>query len=230
MKNMRKSITLWVVAGFTLGLAPCAWGEPFPIYPPESNPFITWETTFPYQRNVTLNLMAVPPGGPTPIGIPGALYEGYNDPLLWSSDYVSLTGGAFWLPGLGVILPPNGTGSVILHLDNWVRDWPFKHLYMNLTATGAGSLGVMYNLPAGYSYTSGWDTLVGTPPGTVDWFVWAEFQPNPPWEEVIIWNPLPEPITLQRWHVATECVPAPAAVLLGALGLATAGWRLRKRA
>ena len=40
---MKKLLTICLLAGLVLAVAPAAWGDPF-VNPPESNPNITWVT------------------------------------------------------------------------------------------------------------------------------------------------------------------------------------------
>ncbi|MDY7001559.1 MAG: hypothetical protein SVS15_07240, partial [Thermodesulfobacteriota bacterium] len=65
-------------------ISSAALAHPF-INPPEY--FAPgWQTQFPYQRNVYWDFSVSPVGGP-PGPLPGAVYEGWADPMLWESDY-----------------------------------------------------------------------------------------------------------------------------------------------
>jgi hypothetical protein len=213
MKDKQKSIALGVVAFLVLAFAPGARGLPF-TNPPELNLNITWQTTFPYQRNIFLDFSVNPVGAPGS-GIPGADYEGYDDPVLKASDFVELVAGE-WLAGGTIRLDPSG--FIKLHLDNWDRGWPVKHLYAEWTGTGEIAVDVDFQ-GGDYQVVNVWQ-------GTNA--VWYEFQPNPPWEELYFFNNGTDHATLDNLHIATECVPVPTAVLLAVLGLGVAGLRLRK--
>jgi len=219
MKSRQKSIVLGIATCFALALAPCAWGDTF-NNPPESGPD-PWQTPFPYQRNIMLDFSTNPVGPTGPI--PGAVYEGHDDPVLWGSDSVQLGGGATWDSGTeSIVLPPNNGfsgGTITLHLDNWERMWPLKHFYMEYTLSAGASYSIDLTVPPGYSMTG--YTMLLEP-------IWREWQPNPPWEEVTFTNIGYDPIYLDNLHVATECVPVPGAVLLGVLGLGAAGLKLRR--
>lgn len=90
---MEKLMTFLVVAVLVLTVAPVVSGGPAFVYPPESNPNVTWVTQYPYQRNIMMDFSEDPvdPTGATG-PIPGAQYTGYDDPMLWDSDFVTTTG------------------------------------------------------------------------------------------------------------------------------------------
>ncbi len=158
---MMKSILIVPMVLFTMfGLAVVAEGIPFPEgYKPEEN-VPGWVTRSPYQRNVFLDFSVDPqciPGS----GIPGADYEGTDDPLLWDTDFVSfdpygaagcddvqwfetdpygsgrtgLIGVPEQTPGVFPWLQPQGVLNI--HIDNWDRAEPYeKHFWITIVAKG----------------------------------------------------------------------------------------------
>ncbi len=208
----RKLTTLGVVACLALALAPSAWGDIF-VVPPENTATALgpWSTPFPYQRNIFIDFL-LPPAPPDPAGIPGAVYEGTLDPLLRGSDFYTVSNGAVQQPDV-IVMPPGG--QVTLHIDNLDNAQPVKHLYAEMVANGALTVNVASTA-----------ALTGFATDTARF--WAQLQPNPAWEDIILTNQTGALILLQSVHVATECVPVPAAVLLGMLGLGVAGMKLRK--
>ena len=235
---MKRSVTICVLAGLVVAVAPAAWGNPFDD-PPESNPDITWQTAFPYQRNIRLDFNVNPVGGVGPI--PGAVYGGSDDSLLWDSDYVEMTGDVEWNAALGAVgifdSPAAASGTLIIHLDNWIRDLPVKHVYDELTwyLQGDASIDARLELPTGSQQVDYWADpfIVIVPPGglaTGPWHTWTEVEPNPPWEDKIIYfeTTAGSSAYVDNVHIATECVPVPGAVLLGMIGLSVAGVELRK--
>jgi len=198
-----------------------------------------WSTSFPYQRNIYLDFSVDPTYGlpiPLPGPIPGADYEGYDDPLLWDSDYVQFVGDVEWDPFLGVIGIDNAFGidplfgAAIFHIDNWL-DNPLKHIWLEIETIQMpflppwGMIAPSLELPGGYDETGFWlgpiEDLGGDRYRQNDWW---EVKPNPPWENVVInFTALPgQTVYLDSFHVATECIPEPSTILLlgcGALGL-----------
>ena len=99
---MRRSMWMVVALALVVGGVGQAMANPF-INPPETNWNPPWVTPFPYQRNIDWDFSAISPvGGPSTDGTPGAVYEGWLDPSLKSSDYVTFSGGFQWYPSITV--------------------------------------------------------------------------------------------------------------------------------
>lgn len=239
MKRQSQLLSCALVALFALAIAPAAWGAPFDA-PPESNPNITWQTSFPYQRNILLDFN-VDPRGPAGSGIPGADYEGYDDPVLWDSDYVEFTGDVTWNAALGAVgifdATAASSGTIVVHIDNWVRDWPVKHLYDEFVFKFEGAAGSIYQqslgLPAGYAEGEYWgDASFPFTAGVDEWVhYWTEIERNPPWENKIISMSIGAggSVYVKSLHVATECVPEPTSLALLAVGGLVLVFLRRKR-
>jgi len=219
--SKKQVLSFVLTAMVVLAVGPLAWGSPFEN-PPETNPNITWETPFPYQRNIMMDFAVDPVG---PVGpIPGADYEGYDDADLWDSDFVTMTGAVRWdeaKGGIGIF--GGGSGTITFHFDNWERPWPVKHFYEELVfkvEIVSGSIYQDFFTPSGKNtYTDSWDNVQNLGGGSYRLSIWAEFQPNPLWEEkVYTLSSTTGNIYLDSLHVATECIPEPATMSLLALG------------
>lgn len=223
---MRKILYTLFLVGIIAFFSTVVWAMPF-YYPPENNPDITWEGQFPYQRNIMMDFTANPVG---PVGpIPGADYEGYDDPILWVSDFVTMSGNVRWDQAVGGVgIWGGGSGTVTFHFDNWERDWPIKYFYEELifkVEIVTGSIYQDFMTPDGLNmYTDSWSKVDNLGGGRYRLSIWAEFQPNPPWEEKIFaLSSTTGNIFIEELHIATECIPEPATMALlgfGALILA----------
>jgi hypothetical protein len=237
---MKKGHVLFLCA-FLLGvilLVPTgALAEPF-INPPELN-MPGWQSPFPYQRNILLNFDD--PSDPFK-----ADYEGIDDPNLKESDFVELSGSVTWNENLGAIGtggPDGGVGAAIFRIDNHIRDWPFKHVYVEATVVNSAIIEFPDDPFSGEFY---WGPPYTEPiPVREDWF-WSDIpgrgdarllnyyfylRPNPPFEDIYLPFEVPagEFVWIEDLHVATECVvPIPGAVwLLGSGLIALVGIRRR---
>jgi hypothetical protein len=218
--------------------------SPF-VNPPETNPMIPaggWQGAFPYQRNVMIDFATDPNGWPDdPVPgkkdlVPQLNYhlEGDDDPVLYPSDWFDWTGQLGWYDD-----SPIGTGrqgligfidqeafafTVILHLDNWREENPYKHLYLEMDiyreGTGdwiglldAASPGVPGQIIADeQDLGDGWARVNA----------WVPIEPNPEWEELQIILHADEfetgSVLVDSIHIATECVPEPITASLLVLG------------
>lgn len=241
----------WVHATGLFGIvvASVLCASPFEWAPEDYKP---WMSDFPYQRNVDLAFEISPVGVPNGSGpgIPGADYEGTADPILMLSDFVQFRGDFTWydsvngfpFQGLVGIDNRNGnlpkSGEIVIHLDNfsspnvekriWI-EWDFLMSAANIPSAfyisdSAGSL------PA-----EEWASPIRTTQdGLRRQNLWYVLKPNPLWEEITIllpYVPAGGYFLIDRFHVATECVPEPASGLIavvGGLGLVVMGIRRRR--
>ena len=243
MKKKYLCISFFLLA--LIFTANTVYALPF-INPPEINA-PGWQTQFPYQRNIYWDFSVAPQGGPSPNGTPGAHYEGYADPCLKCSDFVSLIGDVVWNPHLGAIGVEGygGIGGAIFHLDNFLEPQPVKHIYLeatiinsNLDFPTAGWGPPRISVPSGYEENKSYWGHCWTPAGGDRWLLnmWFEVLPNPPWEDIILPFSLDlgscEYVWIDDLHIATECIPEPATmILLGSLAaglFGTAGFRKKK--
>ena len=225
--------TLWAL------MITLAQADPF-IRPPETYA-PQWYTPFPYQRNINMEFGVSPVGAPGN-GIPGAVYEGWLDPTLKVSDYVTLGGSTSWyatLSGItqtGLIGIDNRlgtevlTGTAVFHIDNTPALNQFKDIWIEtLALSSGGGAGAYFQVldPQGNPAT-----VLGGPgimPYNGGWLTDYELRITPnPLYETIAWTfeaPVGQYILLDFSHIATECVPEPGTFSLLALGALAVLWR-----
>ncbi len=224
-----------------LWVCPAVYALPF-IYPPEDPVWGApeWETGFPYQRNIMWDFdrdpSNTPPAGQYNDPAYDVHYEGTDDPNLWESDWVTFAGDVEWFETLGRIGIDNTggctelEGSVTFHIDNWPDPQLLKHVWTEIES--------LQPMPFQNCVVPTWGDIPGLlPPGYTevdsDWWLeydgvnpevlendWIWIEPNPPWEEIRldIYAPAGEAVYVDSVHIATECVPEPATVVLLALG------------
>jgi hypothetical protein len=227
------------------------------VSPPESDPMVPaggWQSSFPYPRNVLIGFdtdLATWPedddGGPAGSKdlIPGLNcdMEGLRDPCLCESDWTSWEGTYQWFEevqgregvvGIDGTVSPGAMVFVRFHLDNEEIPRPAKHIWIEMEYCQEGTGGWWSSTwpVAGNSTWREEDLLDGWVRRT--W--WIELEPNPEWEEVqmeAFVGPQGDGIILFDYvHIATECVPEPATVLLlatGVLGGVMSVWASRRK-
>lgn len=233
---------------FGIVVASLVWASPFEWAPEDHKP---WMSDFPYQRNVDLTFEISPIGGPNGSpGILGAHYEGTADPILMVSDFVNFLGDFTWYDSLsgfpyqGLIGIDNRNGnlpkggSVVIHLDNFPIANTEKRIWIEwdfLISAANVPLAFYIGDSNGNLPVEQWASEIRTTQdGLSRQNLWYVLKPNPLWEEISILFPFVPPggyVLIDRFHVATECIPEPASgliALVGGIGLVWLGAR-RKR-
>jgi len=232
---MRLVRTPWVVALAALVLLASgsqALASVF-INPPETDPLATgWQSPFPYQRNVLLDFATDPATwDDDPVQgkdlIPGvnADMEGTLDPALYPSDWFRLSGDISWVNGALVVSGVNQSAQIAWHMDNLPPPGDHKNIWEEVVYRATGEWeDEAYVIPS----SGEWELLGEREEllGIGDWTVYNAFEeirPNPD-GETFIWNIFTDDdggtVTIDSWHIATECVPEPATGALFMLGLA----------
>jgi hypothetical protein len=248
---MKKLAVVGITVLASLVIATSVFASAF-VNPPESSGE-AWGCSFPYERNLLWTFdNGLPESGPTVGGLTDVDYEGYADPSLWNMDYVTTSGPIQWYDTISGYAGRQGligldnregtehlTATVTFHLANIDRAWPIKHLYKEIVfLADGGVLSYVHeseNLPQGSVVSDAATTsLMEMQDGFERQNVWYEYTINPSWEEVILtFHAKPGYIAVvDSLHIATECVPEPATMmLLGSLAtglFGVAGIRRKK--
>jgi hypothetical protein len=201
------------------------------VLPPETAP--GWQTSAPYQRNIDMDFSVTPVGTPGS-GIPGAVYAGSLDPSLKAGDYVSTFYNVTWFPSLsgfsqtGLVGIDNRAGTsevfgyLAIRIANTTDANAQKHVWEEFTflencgiGFGVANDAGLFDMP----YCDAGDAGGGATRLDAEWVR----SPNPAWEYVAFEFRVPagDYCLVDSLHVATECVPEPAALPLLAVAAVT---------
>ncbi len=236
---MKRALSIGILTLLVLSFSSSVFCMPPMVpftYPPESNTNIIWQTSSPYQRNIYMDFSTDPVGATGPI--PGAIYHGTDDPFLRDSDFVTFSGDIRWDEATGAIgIFGGGTGTILIHIDNWEEARPVKNLYEELIycvdlqgQEGSSSFSQIINTPVGIANTGYWNDWDKIDFNNTRLSLWNQFQPNPAWEEISITLSVSVGnMYIDEIHLATECIPAPGAIILSSLGVCIVGWLRRRK-
>ena len=113
--------------------------------------------------------------------------------------------------------------ALMFHLDNYDRDWPEKHVWIQITYDSDQALPEAFNVVAGYDggtfpfHVPANLVAVTEPPGWVTAAYEFSFEPNPQWEEIFLkfegGSAYVDQVVIDTW-----CIPEPGTIVLLSLG------------
>ena len=178
--------------------------------------------------------------GPVPTGSPGtAHYEGWADPDLYPSDWLwfddsgwawfdsdptNQAGGSSHNGVFGGLFPKNSTVNIALHLDNTEDPNMWKNAYSETVYWWDG-VGELYwdVVPNTGNVVDGSFQVTVQDGGWTLLSAWYGLSPNPLFEDIeftLVTDPdTPSEFYIDKWHVATECVPESATLGVLTIGL-----------